>query len=177
MKVHGTITAITSEPRSTKYGTRNVHYVHVNGERYQLGFGKVDVKVGDVVDFDEGDKGYGPEVVKGSIVVLAGAVAVPTGSVIAVAPATPAVGDIPFAAPKSGKQSGIFPIPALSGERAILRQNASTQARELYLALTLTPQPDLDKAVLEIIRIARKFEAYTAGDLDMDAAKAEMEKK
>lgn len=175
MKVHGQITAINSEPRNTKYGTRNVHYIVVNGERYQLGFGKIEVKAGDLVDFDEGDKGYGKEVTKGSLVVL-GAAVTPGVANTSVA----AVVDYSAPAPR-GKGDRVFPIPALSGERAIIRQNALTQAREMVVANSLADTKHQSEITLfkfadTVIALARKFEAYAAGDLDMDAAKTEVEK-
>lgn len=185
MKVNGTIAAISSEPRNTKYGTRNVHYITVNGERYQLGFGKLEVKVGDNVTFEEGDKGYGKEVTKGSLVVVASGVAIPAGTVAASPAAAAAVADAPAPAAKGGgKTPTPFPIPALHGDRAIIRQNALTQAREVVMKSGLpypvpassggVGAPDNDMVVNEIIRVARKFEAYSAGDLDMAEAKAEV---
>lgn len=172
MKVNGQIQAVTSEPRNTKYGTRNVHYITVNGERYQLGFGKLEVKAGDTVSFEEGDKGYGKEVTKGSLV-FGGA-----SAVVAAGPDVPAVAAAFVPAPKSGgKAPSVFPIPALSGERAIIRQNALTQARELVVARGLTEGVTNDQYVAEIIRLAPRFEAYSAGDTDMAEAKAEVENK
>lgn len=180
-KVHGAITAIQSEPRNTKYGSRNVHYIHVNGERFQLGFGKLEVKVGDVVDFDSGDKGYGPEVTKGSLVVVSSGVVGPVVPIVAGVSLTPAMADSPAPAPKSGgKAPTPFPIPALHGDRAIVRQNALTQARglvEASMPKETRSLADLEALAHVIVKLAPIFEAYSAGDNDMAAAKADMEKK
>lgn len=176
MRAIGTIQAIESQPRTTKYGIRPCHYIMVSGERYQLGFGKLEVKVGDNVSFEEGDKGYGKEVVKGSMVV---------GGASVLASPTTGSDPVPLAVPAarpSGKQAGVFPIPALSGERAIIRQNATTQARELWQHCFKTQAgvevsvsaSEMDNIVNEIIRLARKFEAYSTGDSDMAEAKAEV---
>lgn len=174
--VTGSITAVFTQPRNTRFGLRPVTFVTINGENYQLGFGKHSVKVGDSVGFEVEDKGYGPEAKKGSLTILG----VPTGA--APVAATPAVAAYSGGAPKSGgKSSGVFPIPALSGERAIIRQNALTQAREVVLKtmpvvseVGRSPAHANDVLTEEIIRLARRFEAYAAGDTDMAEAKAEV---
>jgi hypothetical protein len=68
----------------------------------------------------------------------------------------------------------VFPIPALHGDRAIVRQNSLTNAvqllREDKELAKLTPN---DRAT-SIIAIARMFEAYSCGDLDAEEAKSMM---
>lgn len=68
---------------------------------------------------------------------------------------------------------GKFPIDPADGQRSIIRQNALTNAREL--ALTLLEQDkmeyeDTDSFVTQVIKIAYKFEKYTAGDYEREAA-------
>jgi hypothetical protein len=64
----------------------------------------------------------------------------------------------------------------LHGDRAIIRQNSITNATKLYTDSqkqgTIT---DYDAASDVIIALARKFEAYSCGDLD--AAMAEQMKE
>ena len=59
-----------------------------------------------------------------------------------------------------------FPVAPLAPERTINRQNALTNAVAYYKDDDVTPEL--------IIEVARKFEAYTTGDLDLEEAKREM---
>ena len=62
----------------------------------------------------------------------------------------------------------MFPIPALHGDRAIVRQNALARATDIYIAARGGKPFELEAENLDfVIRLARKFEAYTAGDIDM----------
>lgn len=84
--------------------------------------------------------------------------------------------------PTKSFNRGVFPIPIDSGERAILRQNALTNAREMVCsginASTKTLTTD-ESLVDRILSIASKFEAYTSGDVERreaEKAVAEMKK-
>ena len=59
-----------------------------------------------------------------------------------------------------------FPVAPLAPERTINRQNALTNAVAYYGDNDVTPE--------QVIEVARKFEAYTTGDLDLEEAKREM---
>ena len=64
-----------------------------------------------------------------------------------------------------------FPVAPLAPERTINRQNALTNA----VAYVTSCYEDSDTATPElIVEVARKFEAYTTGDLDLEEAKREM---
>jgi hypothetical protein len=72
----------------------------------------------------------------------------------------------------------VFPIPALHGDRAIVRQNSVTNAVKLITdSVHSTDEADWDDLADMVIRIARKFEAYSCGDLDMAQAIAMSEDK
>lgn len=81
--------------------------------------------------------------------------------------------------PSGGSSKGSFPIPALDGQRSIIRQNSLTQAN----ALMSTWTSPIDHAVYstaegmaeKVIELARMFEAYSAGDLDAAEAAAAVE--
>ena len=64
---------------------------------------------------------------------------------------------------------GAFKVlkPSLDRDRCIIRQNALTNARELYCAIE---EYSSMTAPSVIIGIAREFEAYTSGDLDLAVA-------
>jgi hypothetical protein len=65
----------------------------------------------------------------------------------------------------------VFPIPPLHGDRAIVRQNSITNAVKAVADLLDSDDMNIDLYVDTIITVARKFEAYSCGDLD--AAQAE----
>ena len=168
---------ITTRSVNTKFGPRNTSSLIVDEGTFQAGFGKLPVAVGDTCSFEFTNGSYGAEIVKGSLVKAGGAAAP--------APAAPAPA---VKAPYVPKNSGVFPIPPLAPERSIIRQNALARATELVVETTRANY-DAYKAVSfegrklqhdalvdEVVRLARKFEAYSAGDLDMAAAKAEVEK-
>ena len=83
--------------------------------------------------------------------------------------ATPAASKPSYSAP-----ARIFPVPALSGERAIVRQNSITNATKLVSELQAKAKGDVDLVVLAntIVEIAKVFEAYSCGDDDAEAAEA-----
>ena len=62
-----------------------------------------------------------------------------------------------------------FPVAPLAPERTINRQNALTNAVAYFAHFEDgVPTPE------NVIEVARKFEAYTTGDLDLEEAKREM---
>jgi hypothetical protein len=74
----------------------------------------------------------------------------------------------------SGYAAKVFPIPPLHGDRAIVRQNALARATDIYIAARGGKPFELEGSNLDfVISLARKFEAYTAGDLDLAEAEAE----
>lgn len=156
--VTGAVEKIESVDRNTKRGPAPVFYVWVNGEKYNLGFKRLSANVGDVVTFDAERSTYGWEAKTHPVPSAGGSTA----------PAKPA-----GASTGSWGSKGVFPIPALDGQRSIVRQNALTNAIKFLERTPVTG--DLDKDIDTIIHIARMFEGYTAGDTD--AAQAEKELK
>jgi len=78
------------------------------------------------------------------------------------------------AAPSSGGKAAprvtggrTFPVRGTAPERTINRQNALTNAVNLCKDHGSTPE--------EVIEVARKFEAYTCGDLDLAEALTELD--
>ena len=61
-----------------------------------------------------------------------------------------------------------MPLRPLHGDRAIVRQNALARATDIYIAARGGKPFELEGSNLDfVISLARKFEAYTAGDIDM----------
>lgn len=69
----------------------------------------------------------------------------------------------------------VFPVPKDNGDRSICRQNALTNARELYCSMVgpAGGTGKLEDHVDAIIGIAYKFEEFTTGDREVNAAKAD----
>lgn len=162
-----TVQTISSKAVTTKFGPKPTFSIKgTDGQWYKCGFTKPKCVEGDTIEVNVKETDYGTEIVdpKNITVVGGSPISVPTPS-----------------AARSGGSSGrsgydrVFPVPALSPERAIIRQNALTNARELYVG-TLTGKKEvaLDDAARHIIDIARIFEAYSTGDIDKAEAMAEM---
>lgn len=84
--------------------------------------------------------------------------------------ATDAIAPIKTSTPHFSR--GNFPIHPLDGQRSIIRQNSLTNA--VVVAQMQFSREDTLPTNEEIISIAREFEKYSAGDLDREAAEAEL---
>lgn len=163
-----TVENITSKEVNTKFGPKPSYTVIANGERFNHGFKKPAFKIGDTIQFTFSEGKYGNDIEVATVRVVSSG----GGGVPAAAPT-------PAAKPAYGPPVKPFPIPALHGDRAIIRQNALTNSRELITSLP-GHFLDMDKAYTPkeiadmIINVARMFEAYSAGDIDMEAAMAEL---
>jgi hypothetical protein len=176
-----TIEQAATADRNTKWGTKKVHSLKINGEWFQCGFKDPRVKAGDVVNLQFTDDQYGHQIDMSTFVIASKG----TGVVAVAAP--PAGGNVQTYQPKPMGGKGVFPIPALDGQRSIVRQNALTNAREMITTLISTSKSNIEIGVWadrqmqfdnlseEVIRIARKFEAYACGDLDMEEVQAEQQ--
>ncbi len=153
---------ITTKEVTTKFGPKPAYTVVANGERFSYGFKKPTFGIGDEVDFQYTDGTYGKSVDLASVRLIkkgaGGASAAPTAAASA-----PAKGSYTPAAK-------VFPIPPLHGDRAIVRQNSITNATKAVSDFGLDVD-SLEEHAQRIIDVARMFEAYSCGDLDL--AKAE----
>jgi hypothetical protein len=165
----GIVEAVSTKDVNTKFGLKPTFSMKVNGNWVKCGFKSHNASVGDEVEFDGNTGTYGMET-KAVNIIRKGAGAAPSAGVTSsTAPAAPA---------KSygggGFKEKVFPIPALHGDRAIVRQNALARATDIFIAARGGKPFELDESTFTlVIGFARKFEAYTAGDLDMAEAVAE----
>jgi len=124
-------------------------------------------KVGDTVSFAWAPSKDGQyKNIKGSVSVVGGGVATPAAI----------EGSAPRSAPSGGSygRSIAFPLPPLDGQRVIVRQNALGHATKVVAeVLYKMDEEPMDDAAFasRIIDLARQFEAYVAGDLDLELAK------
>jgi hypothetical protein len=162
--ITGNVDAITSKPVNTKFGPKPTFTILVDGEWYKCGFTKPKCNKGDTISFTFTEGTYGKEV-DAKAIVIAGAAT----------PAPVAAGSVPKSTdsgrPAYGGGKGVFPIPALDGQRAIVRQNSLTNAVNL-LKDHFDKKMGTDEAAEKVIALARMFEAYSCGDLDLAKAKA-----
>ena len=154
---------ITQKEVNTKFGPKPAFSITANGERYSYGFKKPTFKIGDTIDFQFTENTYGKNVDLTSVRLLSKGEGAPAVTGAVVAPSKPS-----FGAPAK-----VFPIPPLHGDRAIVRQNSITnavKAADNYLRGEDSTPSNLDEYAEFIIQLARKFEAYSCGDLDLAAA-------
>ena len=165
--INGVVEQLATKDVTTKFGVKPTYSLKVDGNWVKHGFKKPPCNVGDTIEFDGEEGKYGVEAK--NIVVTAKGVpgAVPVASVTSIKPSSTGGGSY---------SARVFPIPALHGDRSIIRQNALARATDLYIGARGGKAFDLDDTTSTlVIRMARSFEAYTAGDLDLAAAKAETE--
>ena len=153
---------ITTKEVTTKFGPKPAYTITASGERFSYGFKKPAFAIGDEVDFQYTENTYGKNVDLASVQMIKKGTGAPTPSAPTVSPAK-----APYSPP-----SKVFPIPLLHGDRAIVRQNSITNATKAVYDCVSAIDLDLDEYSDTIIRIARKFEAYSCGDLDAQAAEA-----
>jgi hypothetical protein len=158
----GTVESISTKDVNTKFGTKPTFSMKVNGTWIKCGFKDPGVQVGYEVEFDGISGTYGVETKSVNVLKKGGGTPAPAKEASVGAPKAVYGG------------SKVFPIPALHGDRAIVRQNALARATDLYIAARGGKPFELEGGNLDfVISLARKFEAYTAGDLDMAEAMAE----
>ncbi len=161
---NGTIEQIDQQIVTTKFGAKPTFSFRIGGDWFKTGFKRHNLNVGDVASFPFNEGRYGKEVDVASI--TKGGTAAPAAASVTSLP-TPAAAAVPARTTSYGSK-GAFPIPALDGQRAIVRQNSLTNA------VKFAEFAENEPSVNTIIAIARKFEAYSCGDLDSEEVAAEM---
>jgi len=157
----GIVEAVSTKDVTTKFGTKPTYSIKINGGWVKCGFKNHNANAGDEVEFDGNTGAYGLET-KAVTVLRRGATTAVTSSAPPTASAAPQVKTF------GGYKDKVFPIPALHGDRAIVRQNALARATDIYIAARGGKPFELEAENLDfVIKLARKFEAYTAGDIDM----------
>jgi hypothetical protein len=160
MEVKGTVEQVSSKDVNTKWGLKKTYSVKVNGSWVSCGFKDPKVSNGDVVQCEAESTTYGLQTKAVSKLADGGG-----------GPATPPAASRQAFVPSNAK---VFPVPPLHGDRSIIRQNVLARATDLFIAARggKPYDVDLDETSIFIIQLARKFEAYATGDIDMAQAKA-----
>jgi hypothetical protein len=159
---------ITSKTVTTKFGPKPAYSIKCDGEWYSYGFKKPAFSEGASIEFTFTENTYGKNVEAASLrVISAGSGKAPVAS-----PAASSEAGAPTPAGRSyGPPAKVFPIPPLHGDRAIVRQNSLTNAVNLFREDKEIVKLNGETRATAIIAIARMFEAYSCGDLDMEMAK------
>ncbi len=153
---------ITTKEVTTKFGPKPAYTITASGERFSYGFKKPAFAIGDEVDFQYTENTYGKNVDLASVQMIKKGTGAPTPSAPTASPAK-----APYSPP-----SKVFPIPLLHGDRAIVRQNSITNATKAVADFSGVAAHDISDYADLIITVARKFEAYSCGDLDAAQAEA-----
>src|SRR3972149_6166672 len=126
LNVSGVVKGVYSKPVTTKFGQKNVWDLLLDdGNYYKHGFKKPSVEAGDSVTITYEVGKYGNEIKS-----LSGAtVGASSPTPVEVSGPVNKVTSYPI------KNSRPFPVPFDSGERAIIRQNSLTNARELVCTM------------------------------------------
>ena len=179
LNVSGVVKGVYSKPVTTKFGQKNVWDLLLDdGNYYKHGFKKPSVEVGDSVTITYEVGKYGDEIKS-----LSGAtVGASSPTPVEVSGPVNKVTSYPI------KNSKPFPVPFDSGERAIIRQNSLTNARELVVGIIQHDTPNKEESswtsrqsqyetlANEILRIAYIFEEYSSGDREAKAVDAIFDK-
>lgn len=150
-----TVGSIDARTAHTKYGPKNAYDIFgTDGTKYQFGFkdpAKQGLAVGTTFVAEVSTGKYGPSI----------------------DPATVSIGGTPV--PKSvnkvtGKETSYakpFPVPALHGDMAIIRQNSLTNAVATVADFVATRPseewPDIDKWTDMVIDVAYKYAKFSSG--------------
>lgn len=161
----GQVNDIKSREVNTSRGPGAAYDMIVEGKKYSYGFKKPACNVGDTIEFTAAPNGaYGDKITYFKVV--EGGASAPMAAPAKAAGST------------SGYSNKVFPIPPLHPDRAIVRQNSLTNARELFVSQgPLRDGENLEDAATTIIAIARIFESYSTGDLDLASAEAAIDKE
>lgn len=178
MTTQFTVNAVTSRMVNTKFGAKPVYDLETTIGKVKYGWKdprKAGIDSGTAIEATINQSKYGAEVVEGTVKVLTGG-ASPAASTPPPQSRTPSSGGGGY-----GAASRPFPVPKTSGEMAIIRQNALTNAVNAfqhYLGFSPdnTAAGDLDDYVNQIIEIAYKFAEFTSGQREVAAAEAIVQK-
>lgn len=162
MQIKGTVDSVTDKVITSKAGKRfKVHYVVMDdGQEVNVGF-KQPFAVGQYVTLDVEQK-------FGELKMLSSS----NGNAQAVSKSAPASGS----APRPSASSRPFPVPKTSGEMAIIRQNALTNAVTMFCngALEFVPGKDemksTDELIEEVLKMAYKFAEFSSGQREVALA-------
>ena len=124
------------------------NFIVVGGKQYDYGKAQPPCKAGDTVEFTEEVRYNKSRVRYKTLQVTSGAISAGPGRV---------------------QSAPGFPIGPRDKQRSIIRQNSLGHAAEVVLHCGGKGQ-STDVVAAEVVKIARKFEAYSAGDVDMEEA-------
>ena len=154
--------------------SRAYSFTSTGGDKVDCGFTDPGLNAGDVVEF-MGDSGqYGIKVVKGT---LKHSSKTPVEATDKPAGAT---GGATRTGGSGGASGRPFPVPSASGEMAIIRQNALTNAVQFFNSQyysTDTENPTIIEKADMVIELAYKFAEFSSGQREVKAAQEILKNK
>ena len=165
MRIEGDVTDVSSQVKtSNKTGKKfRVHYIDLDtGDRVNVGFNNP-FKVGQNISL-EAEQKYGELKLVSGGAASGGSSSAPK-KVESSAPAA-----------RTYASQRPFPVPKTSGEMAIIRQNALTNAVTMFCngALEFVPNKDdmknTDELIEEVIKMAYKFAEFSSGNREVALA-------
>lgn len=149
----GVVDRISKKDGVSKAGKPYVKYgIMISNAWYNAGFKEPTVAKGDEVEFEFNENQWGKELTSIH----------KTGNTSAAAPAQQTSSVDPV--------WSVFKVD-MPKDRAIIRQNALGHATNVVLSNSHAAAGDLDVVSNEVVRIARLFESYSTGEMDVEAAK------
>jgi len=150
--IQGTVEAVYHNKVNTQWGEKQTEKFKINGQYFSGGFKKWGANKGDEVElnYDTNSKGYND--IKAMIVTAKGEQSMADNSV---------------GTTVRGSKGRSFPVDPLAPERTINRQNALTNAVNFCTSFATEETP---VTTVDVISVAREFEAYTCGDIDKEEA-------
>ncbi len=165
------VNSVEIKPVNTKYGMKNTYTLQTTIGKVKYGWKdprKAGIDAGTALEAVVNQGQYGAEIVDGTVKVIS------TGNPVAATPAPAITGNKPtYGGGGAGAAGRPFPVPKTSGELAIIRQNALTNAVAVInnYGGELDAQLTLDEYTDKIIEIAYKFADFTSGQREVAAAK------
>lgn len=181
--VNGKVDSSSNRMVPTKTGRMTkVYDLYVDGVKYGFGFKDpttMGIVPGTVLAFEYDPSRYN-SINMGSLVIGAGAGGPVSGGGSPVSATSVGGSSGPTGAPPfRGKMDRPFPVPVTSGEYAIIRQNALTNARELVAAMEtksdgipplLGDDAGWNAVVNRVLKVAYVFEDYSSGQREVKEA-------
>lgn len=164
------VKSINERKVNTKYGMKSAFdFIATDGSKYGFGFNnpsKYGITIGTKVTGNVSTGPYGMTLDKEGVSIGGDAAMTPTPAV------SSGGGGFSRGAGASGRP---FPVPTTSGEMAIIRQNALTNAVATVADFVATQPsekwPDLDTWTDMVITVAYKFAKFSSGQRETEAMK------
>ncbi len=177
MPMQFTVQSINARQVNTKYGPKNVYSLGTDIGNVKYGWkdpGKAGIAVGTMLEAEVNQTQYGKEAVEGTVKITTASRGIVTATTTAIDTTTTPRGNY-----TGGAAGRPFPVPKTSGEMAIIRQNALTNAvaavHHFYDNQPITDETIVPPIMFQeytdmIIEAAYKFADFSSGNREVAMA-------